>query len=80
MNAIKSLFARFAPFEVVKYAREDGNRAVYKIRRWTKEPLLNQNHLVGFKAVKTKNSGTNRSSGWRSFRYDRIIAREPVWF
>ena len=65
-----------APFEVVNYTREDGNKAVYKIFRLSKRNLFNQKKdngaIVGFRAWKLANSGANQDSGWRSFRFDRI--------
>lgn len=73
MNTIKNLFA---PFEILNYIREDGNEAVYKIFRPSKRLFVNvkkdNGAVVGFKAWKMKNSGTNEDPGWRSFRFERI--------
>jgi hypothetical protein len=73
MNMIKNLLA---PFEIVNYVREDGNEAIYKIFRPSKHLFVNvkkdDGAVVGFKAWKLKNSGTNQDAGWRSFRFERI--------
>jgi len=68
-----------APFQVVTYAREDGNRAVYKILRPTKSVMTKKGIPVGFRAWKTRNSGVNDQPGWRSFREDRIVKTDFVF-
>ncbi|MGA1528036.1 MAG: hypothetical protein ACO33Y_08840 [Burkholderiaceae bacterium] len=66
----------FAPFEVVRYIRADGNEAIYKVVRFTKRPLSNKGLVVGVKAWKMANSGTDEGGGWRAFRFDRIQSRQ----
>lgn len=66
----------FAPFEVLTYTREDGNKAVYKVFRPSKNVLTNKGNVVGFKAWKLANTGVNADKGWRAFRFDRIAKRD----
>jgi len=64
-----------APFEVLTYTREDGNQAVYKIFRPTKNVMTKKGDVVGFRAWKLANTGSTESRGWRGFRFDRIAKR-----
>jgi hypothetical protein len=72
MKAIRKLLA---PFEIIEYAREDGNQAIYKIFRPMKKALTNKGLVVGFKSWKMRDSGASVAPGWRSFRFDRIQKR-----
>jgi hypothetical protein len=69
-----------APFERLTYVREDGNQAIYKIFRPTKHLFVNKKNdggrVVGFRAWKMPNSGSDERMGWRSFRFDRIASRK----
>ena len=76
MNTIRNFLA---PFEVIRYVREDGNEAVYKVFRPSKNILTKKGEVVGFKAWKLKNTGTNEDPGWRSFRFDRMKTRNLVF-
>jgi len=76
MNILKKYLA---PFEVVRYTREDGNEAIYKVFRPTKNVLTKKGDVVGFKAWKLPNSGVNEEPGWRSFRFDRITKSDFVF-
>ncbi len=68
-----------APFEVVRYTREDGNEAIYKVFRPSKNTMTNKGDVVGFRAWKLRNSGVSERAGWRSFRFDRIKKSEYVF-
>lgn len=76
MNILKKYLALF---EVVRYTREDGNEAIYKVFRPSKNVLTKKGDVVGFKAWKLSNSGVNEDPGWRSFRFDRIKKSELVF-
>lgn len=76
MNTFRTLFA---PFEIIRYTREDGNEALYKVFRPSKNVLTNKGQVVGFKAWKVKNTGTSQDAGWRSFRFDRMKTRNLVF-
>lgn len=76
-NMIREIIA---PFERLTYVREDGNQAIYKIFRPTKHLFVNKKNdggrVVGFRAWKMPNSGSDERMGWRSFRFDRIASRK----